>query len=68
MLNLLSCDQVRSYGHEHLPVGVVGLCDNGPAQRVRLHTQAPRAAHGGEATEDPALGERAPWTTPHRTA
>lgn len=41
---------------------------HGLAERVRLHSQAPRAAHGGEETEDPALGDGAPRTAPHGSA
>lgn len=60
-----SSAQVRGDGHEHIQVGVVSLRDHGPAQRVRLHPQAPGAAHGREATEDPAFGDGSPRPTPH---
>lgn len=68
ILNFTLTSQVRGNRHEHLPVGAVSVRDHGPAQRVRLHPQAPRAPHGGEAAEDLALGDGSARTTPHGIA
>lgn len=43
--------QVWGDRYECRQVGIGGLCDYGSTKRVRLHTQASRATHGGEASE-----------------
>lgn len=48
---------VRSDGHEHIQIGIVGVRNRRSAQRQGLHPQAQRPADGGEATEDDRIGE-----------